>query len=131
MSIKKEYEVRALDSLSWSLVLIGKRDRNVLTRKYLLEVLEKSAEIDSAIARELENIKKEYLSKLEQFFDAHITKVKRESSGELSLSFDSNNTWHHRKESVIIQSMFEFMLKRVCLRDGVGYAVALNRVNEE
>jgi len=130
MSNTAEYTIRALDSMSWVLILNGKTDKKLFTRKYLLEVLFKQVEIDSMRVDELKVIEKEYLSKLEQFSELHVSKIKIESSGELSLSFDSNNTWHHRSKLVIIQSMFEFILKKICVKKDINYKQALEIVLE-
>ena len=109
--------VRVLDNNNWAVVRKTKKSEAVLKyRKNLLEALSAS---DESI-----NLENEYNEALKQFTLLVQSQIKKESTGEYSLSYNKSTVWYHRDKERIIHSFFEFTLKKLCL-SGKSYVEAI------
>lgn len=89
-------------------------------RKYLDEAL--------CIANDGKNSIKLYYEVLKHFKEQISPHIETTSSGEYALRYTTANSWFHRDKNRIMQSFYEFTLKRVCLKDSVDFMESLKRV---
>jgi len=111
------------DAMSWRVSEKKEKNKNlslVCYRKYLDEAL--------IIANESKNYTNEYNETLKHFKTIVEHKIETTSTGEYLLKHSNNISWYHRQKAVIIKSYFEFILKRICLKNEVNFVESLRVV---
>jgi len=116
--------VKASDPLNWKIEEKKEGNKNsslIGYRKYLDEALIRAGEDKNSI-----NLYYELMKHFKMLVEPHIETSKK---GEHTLKYNDNNMWHSSSKSVVIQSLYEFTLKRVCLSDEVDYQESMKRVH--
>ena len=120
ITMSNQRVINVADSMSWKIEEIKEGNKNpslLCYRKYLDEAL--------LIADESKNYTDEYNETLEHFKTIVEHKIETTSTGEHLLKHSNNTSWYHRQKTVIIKSYFEFILKRVCLKNEVNFVESL------
>jgi len=115
--------VKAADTLSWKIEERKEGNKHttlICYRKYLDEAL--------AVADESKNSIKLYYEVLKHFKEQISAYVKTTSTGEYVLKYNNDNCWFHRDKNRVMQSFYEFTLKRVCLKNGINFIDGLQKV---
>jgi len=116
--------VSAIDSLNWKIEEKKEGNKNttlICCRKYLDEAL--------VIADESHKYIKLYNEVFEHFKELVPSKIETTSTGEYKIVFDNANSWYHRNKNIIMQSFYEFTLKRVCMNEKINFNESLKRVH--
>jgi hypothetical protein len=115
--------ISVADAMSWRVEEQKEGNKNLSLvgyRKYLDESL--------LLADESKNYIEQYYETLEHFKMIVGHKIETTLSGEYFLKHSKRNGWHHRQKDTIIKSYFEFILKRVCLKNDVDFIESLRVV---
>jgi len=116
--------IKANDTLNWRVEEQKEGNKNVTIigyRKYLDEAL--------IIADESKNSINLYYEMMKHFKTLVEPQIQKSKAGESFIKYDNSNVWYSRNKDAIIKSFFEFLLKRICLSDGVDCKESLNRVH--
>jgi len=116
--------VKIADTLSWKIEEHKEDNKHatiVAHRKYLDEALN--------VADYGKNYIKIYYDVLQHFKTLVSPQIQQTSSGEFYIRYDNVNSWYHRDKSRVVQNLFEFILKKICLSDEVDYKESLKRVH--
>jgi len=81
------------------------------------------------IADESHKYIKLYNEVFKHFKELVPSKIETTSTGEYKIVFDNANSWYHRNKNIIMQSFYEFTLKRVCMSDKINFNESLKRVH--
>jgi hypothetical protein len=117
-------KITASDVLNWRIEEQKEENKTASLigyRKYLDEALIKAGEDKNSI-----NLYYEMMKHFKTLVEPHIETSKKR---EYTLKYDNNNMWNSRNKNVIMQSLYEFTLKRICLSDEVDYMESLKRVH--
>ena len=115
--------ISVANNLNWRVEEQKEGNKNltlVCYRKYLDEAL--------IVANDSNNSINLYYEMLKAFKVLVSPKIELTSTGEYTLKYNNTNSWYHRDKNRVIQSFYEFTLKRVCLKDGVDYMESMKRV---
>ena len=107
------------DLLNWKVV--DTKGRALLYRKHIPETL--------IFTNDGTKILKAYNEALEHFKTLVRHRIKKTSTGELSLAYSNNTIWYHRDEERLILNLFEHTLKRLCLDDGMSVDKSIAKIH--
>jgi len=114
---------KVADILNWRIEQQKEGNKKITIicyRKYLDEAL--------IVADEDKNTINLYYEVMKHFKTLVEPQIQKSKNRELFIKYDGNNIWYSRNKDAIMQSFFEFTLKKICLSDGVDYQESLKRV---
>jgi hypothetical protein len=116
--------VKVSDVLNWRIEEQKEENKTASLigyRKYLDEALN--------LADYGRNYIKIYYDVLQHFKTLVEPQIRKTSTDEYMLKYNTANSWYHRDKNRVIQNFYEFMLKKICLSDSVDYKESLKRVH--
>lgn len=124
MKRKEMRKVIVSDILNWRIEEHKEYNKHATTicyRKHLDEAL--------IVADESKNTINLYYEVMKHFKTLVEPQIQKSKTGESFIKYDNHNFWYSRNKDAIMKSFFEFILKKICLSDGVDCMESLKRVH--